>query len=428
MKSFLQYGFIFILSAAAGAFSTPLLTEKFLTDSPPSLSWQAAPSITPQGYLRLDYTAHDDKALVSLKAFVTAGKETIEIDLPFPGRKGIFSLHDLSDTLLAGREVSIILSATDSAGQTTTTLPAQVTLSRRNFSNPLAQRIIMERLALMLAKAPSLRPAAERLMLLARMPAAYNGDLIMFMGLTTAAKRLAYDGSSLAINTTIDLLWDLALRVEDGGFSLAARDALASVQDLSSALYRADIPLQEKERLGQRMHAALYAYNRALQKAMYAQSKTLKPDDLAAELSQRLDMAEILAQIENTTRIKSNNDPGLILSHIQLMIAGITPKTLQDLHARQEQALSVLDDLRQITELVQQDDVTPLLLVRFDRLRTQIEDMNFQPPESLHQARIELLQSRTDLAAQHLSKALEQLMTSIAGTLREQIIALGNNN
>ena len=67
-----------------------------------------------------------------------------------------------------------------------------------------------------------------------------NCGSVQFDSETTAAKRLVYDSSDEAAESIADLLWDVALKLEDGGLSQTARELSQALQDLSNALKNPD--------------------------------------------------------------------------------------------------------------------------------------------------------------------------------------------
>src|SRR5204863_815361 len=181
--------------------------------------------------LRLDYKAGDDYGVENLKAVIRlqSGKsdEKIELEMPLPGlhlkeAQGT-SYHDLSPHPWAGLPVEIRLVAIDGLGQTGESEPAQLVLPERNFRHPIARAVIDQRKEL--ARDPASADAvAEILGDLNKRPALYRDDTAVYLGLRLAQQRLRRDKAKDTIAAVEQLLWDTALRIEDGNMSVAERD------------------------------------------------------------------------------------------------------------------------------------------------------------------------------------------------------------
>ena len=165
--------------------------------------------------------------------------ETIELDLPLPGlnlkEAEATSYHDLTSHPWAGLPVEIRLVATDGLGQTGESEPVRMTLPEREFRHPVARAIIDQRKEL--AKDPrSAESVAEILGDLNSRPALFRDDSVVYLGLRVAQQRLRADHGKETIAAVSQLLWDTALRIEDGNLSLAERDLRRLQQKLQDAL------------------------------------------------------------------------------------------------------------------------------------------------------------------------------------------------
>src|SRR4051794_28443959 len=248
-------------------------------DNPPTIAFADPPSATPRAALRIDYRASDDYGVASAKAVIrrpdsgspeTASDETIELDLPLPGlnlkEAAATSYHDLTPHPWAGLPVEIRLVATDGLGQAGESEPVRMTLPEREFHHPVARAIIDQRKEL--AKDPrSAESVAEILGDLNSRPALFRDDSVVYLGLRVAQQRLRADQSRDAIAAVSQLLWDTALRIEDGNLSLAERDLRRLQQKLQDALAKG-APDQEIERLMQELRKALDRYLQALAEEM----------------------------------------------------------------------------------------------------------------------------------------------------------------
>jgi uncharacterized protein (TIGR02302 family) len=295
-----------------------------IPDRPPSIAFGRTPQGTSRAVLRLDYRARDDYGVEDAKAIITRehGRpgERIALDLPLPGlhlkEADTTSYHDLSPHPWAGLPVDIRLVATDALGQTGESKPVHIVLPERAFHNLVAKAIIAQRKEL--AKDPaSAAPVAEILGDLNRRPALYRDDAVVFLALRLAQNLLRHDHGTATIAAVERLLWNTALRIEDGDMSLAERELRRLQQKLQDALAR-NAPDAEIDRLMQQLRQALDKYMRELAKQMLQhpnptnqpldQARTLTSRDLerlldrARQLAQNGDRAQardLLAQLQN---------------------------------------------------------------------------------------------------------------------------------
>ena len=95
----------------------------------------------------------------------------------------------------------------------------------------------------------------------------------------SARARLLHNQSAEAVGEVIDLLWELALRIEDGLLSLAERKLRDAQQALMDALAE-DAPDAEIERLMDQLRAAMEEFLAAL--AEQARQRAEQGDELQA--------------------------------------------------------------------------------------------------------------------------------------------------
>jgi uncharacterized protein (TIGR02302 family) len=226
-----------------------------LPDRPPRVAFATPPSALPDGAVHLDYTASDEYGLAAVTATVRPDPKTaavagigagtpssLVLPLPLPGLRPKTvhgtSNHDLTASPWAGLPVLIRLTATDGSGHTGTSEEVPLVLPERVFTNPVAQKIMAERKALALGGDAARRASAQALSELSVRPGAYHQDLVVFLALRVAVAQLLLDQDATAIPAVRDVLWETALRLEDGGVSLAGRDLHDAQAALAAALDR----------------------------------------------------------------------------------------------------------------------------------------------------------------------------------------------
>ncbi|WP_081628486.1 DUF4175 family protein [Novispirillum itersonii] len=218
---------------------------KVLPDQPPSLAWTAPPTVSARsggdGALLLPLQGDDDWGFTALLLEMQrAGEAGEALPLPLSGQpralRSALSLM-LSGHPWAGLEVQVRVRGRDGAGQEEVTEWAPVTLPERAFTHPVARQIILLRKALMTEGPTGLAAVGIGLAHLSSQPDDFGQDPVLFLGLRIAALRTAF-AAGAAISPPdrrglAGLLWNLAIRVEDGGLSGAretleqARQALA---------------------------------------------------------------------------------------------------------------------------------------------------------------------------------------------------------
>ena len=218
-----------------------------VADRPPTVAVGEPPRATRRGVLRLAYEAEDDFGLAAIDARIRlpdgAGEGgdawPIAFALPLPGLapgKAAESVYrDLTAHPFAGSPVVLDLGATDSAGQRGFAAPYPMVLPARPFAHPVAIEIVARRRALALDRGVGEDVVAALEAVMAA-PEAFSGDPVAFLGLAAARTRLAHAESEAEYRGVIDLLWDVALRIEDGALSAAERELRTAQEELRAAL------------------------------------------------------------------------------------------------------------------------------------------------------------------------------------------------
>ncbi|MFP6731307.1 MAG: TIGR02302 family protein [Alphaproteobacteria bacterium] len=213
-----------------------------LVDQPPLIEFSSAPGRTARSALRLDYLADDDYGLVTIEAVVALIDDpsrsfTLPMTLPSEGITSAedSNFYDLTAHPWAGLEVSIELAASDAPGQVGISEPVTMVLPERIFNHPVARRLIEERRRLALD--PTQRnQVSNTLDDISRRPEHFFEDLNVFLGLRVARLRLLYDISDAIVGEVQDMLWDIALVIEDGPIALSEQALRDAERALSEAL------------------------------------------------------------------------------------------------------------------------------------------------------------------------------------------------
>ena len=302
---------------------------EIIPDNPPKVAFAKPPEATARAALRIDYRASDDYGVEGVKAVIRrdGGKpdETIEIETPLPGlhlkEAQATSYHDLSPHPWAGLPVEIRLVAVDALGQTGESDPVRLKLPERAFNHPVARAIIDQRKELVtdpgsrLAVADTLSDLRER-------PQLYRDDLVAFLGLRVAEERLRTNDDAKSISEVEHLLWDTALRIEDGNMSLAERDLRRLQQQLQDALAK-NTPDEEIDRLMRELQQALDRYLQALAENLARNpDQAQQPIDPSKVISSR-DLQRMLDQARELARSGERDKARELLSQLQNMLENL---------------------------------------------------------------------------------------------------------
>lgn len=335
----------------------------------PLASWpvtvrpDAAPQITlqkieptPRTTVKITYTVHDDHGIGKITGFVTSGAEKMSFDIPAPSGDAEAFTHteDLSASPAAGQAATMRLEALDTDGHKTMSPPVAFTLPEREFSNPVAQRIIGQRKILINdANLLSRRAVAQNLAEILAQPPLYKGDITVFLALGSAVKRLILDERDEARLSTLPLLWKVAVKLEDGGFSQARQDLGEALDKLSQALSdpsRSKAELQQLiDNVQQKMREYVQSLARDMQQRLSQGQKmmTISPE-LAQKLMKSIDISQLLEKMRRLSEASSREELQKMAEELKDSIDRLDMKKLEQMQEKQMQALQALQDLENI--------------------------------------------------------------------------------
>ena len=335
---------------------------RVVADKPPEVEFTRAPSRAGRAQLQVAYEARDDYGLAGLQVVirhpkgraVPGGGPAIRAELPLPGlgSKKVEgnSLQDFSAHPWAGLPVLVQLQAIDARGQAGQSDIITIILPERVFNHPVARAIAEARKKLSTPDDDVVAEVVEALNDIASRPKHYFDDTIVFLALSVAASRLIHDGSDIAIGAVQALLWETALRIEDGEFALAERD-LKDIQDRLMRAFRDGKGSTEIDRLLDELSQTLDKYMAALAEHLAKQGLAQLP---AIPMSRFLDSTDLQRMIEEArelTRTGSLESAKRMLSELRRMLDGIR-NGLQRGQPRQDlaKAREMMDGLRKLTD------------------------------------------------------------------------------
>jgi len=324
-------------------------------DLPPTIEFVAKPQKTSHAALKIEFHATDDYGVETAKAVMRRvdgpPEETLEVELPLPGLHlkdaHNANFYDLTPHPWAGLPVEIHLEATDALNQVGKSETVAMTLPERTFRHPFARALIEQRRELTIH--PGDRDiVSEALSDLSARPAFFDDDKVVYLGLRIASTRLQRGDARTAIPSVQQLLWDLALRLEDGHATLAQRDLRDLMQALQDAIAR-NAPDAEIERLTKELKEAINRYLQALAEQMQRQNPDgtdLPPIDPSQLMTDR-DLQRMLDRARDLARSGAKDAARDLLSQLQNMLENLRMAQPRQMQGNGGQAMRDLQQLQQ---------------------------------------------------------------------------------
>lgn len=242
-------------------------------DAPPTITPLEAPQTNLRGSFVLAYRVDDDYGArdAQVGARPAADAPTPEghvlfappsgpLEMPAaPGGLGeARSTIDWSDSPYAGAPVDLTLSVRDEGGNEGQAILRGFVLPKKNLTNPLALALAEQRrlLALDSGQKDKVLSAIDALMIA---PELFTPKLSVYLGLRYAHSALRRARTDADLVAVADILWEMALRLEDGDAPQAERDLRAAEKALREALNRG-APPEEIARLTQQLQKALEGF------------------------------------------------------------------------------------------------------------------------------------------------------------------------
>ncbi len=341
-------------------------TLNVIPDLPPRIAFMDVPTRTQRDSLMIRYQANDDYGVADASIVIQrltapdtlAAGEPMVIKMPLPGlgQKEVTarSFNNLSSHPWAGLNVRVTLRATDEIGQTGRSEPIDMILPERIFNHPVARAVIEQRKRL--AAAPEDREdIAGVLMTIAARPHLYSHDLIAFLSLKSAAARLGYNGDGSEDASVSSLLWDTALRIEDGELSVAAQRLRELERQLQEAL-AGDASDEKIEQLMDQLKQAIDEYLEAMAKQMenqqgqQGQQPNAEGQQDMADAMRREDLQQMLDRMRDMAKTGARDAAREMLSRLQEMMENM--RMGQQRMSPQQRAMQEM--MRQLSELSRQ--------------------------------------------------------------------------
>lgn len=360
--------------ALAGSQELGRWTFDVVPDQLPKITFNEEMSRTAKGSLKISYKGEDDYGIATGVARVRqlppeegdpkkawARGEAVKgprlplerppeiaLKIPQTGAKTFeaASLHELGAHPWAGQKVEMWLEVTDVAGQIGRSETREVTLPMRAFRKPLARAVIEQRRKL--AEDSRNRPYVVRALdALTIEPEGFIEKSSIYLGLRSVYHRIERENSREAIVSSIDQLWNIALKIEDGMLSDAEKE-LKDAQDRLSKALQDGASEEEIKQLMQELKQAMNRYMEEMQKN--AEKDGQQPEEDGGEKKQvtQEDMEQMLRDLEENAKNGSREEAERLLSEMKEMMENMQPGQSQEQKEAQQRAnemMKRLDDL-----------------------------------------------------------------------------------
>jgi len=378
------------LSVGIGADPVAHWPVQVIADTPPEVEFTGPPKQTGRAHLFLEFEARDDYAVAGVQVVIRHrdgltipnGGDAIRIDLPAPGLgsdqvKGS-TIQNLAAHPWAGLEVEVQLHALDARGQAGASDVFPMILPERTFNHPVARAIVEARKELNIPTPVVLDQVIRMLDDLASRPQHFFNDTVVFLALSFARGRLIYDPEMAAVASVQKLLWDTALRLEDGDFSIAERD-LREIQERLAAAMREGASGEELERLMDELQQALDKYLSALAEHMEREGLTNAPPGSTPQMVEGGDLQQMIEQARELARTGAMDAARQMLSQLNQMLDNIREgMRMAQPSEEMSQARQLMDGLRGLTQRQQK-----LLDDSFRRVQEDARNQGPQTPGAL---------------------------------------------
>ncbi|USO06368.1 MAG: DUF4175 family protein [Rhodospirillales bacterium] len=357
------------LRLRTGLWGGPVWDYEFIEDLPPSIGITEDPHALENGQVQFALTMLDDYGVKTLHMRMTldpsvdkapmgwAAQEERSVMSPAKTEFQMAPVYDLAAHPWAGLPVVFTFSAHDHLDQIAQTLPLRLQLPERSFSHPVARQLIEMRKYLIWNPDQPYGEVGLALEKLLYQPHTYGHDLRVFLALRVAASRLYYnEPSEMVARSVIGLLWDIALRLEDGNLSLAARDLRELQKKLEQALQNPEVSDAEiailMERLRQAMAEYIQALAREWQKSVQREEMqpTQLPPEVLAQMINMNDLAGLMDQMEQDMLSGDRTSAQKMLSKLQRLMDMAGPSKNFTMPPDMQMMQKAIKDLQELIE------------------------------------------------------------------------------
>ncbi|PWB83895.1 MAG: TIGR02302 family protein [Methylocystaceae bacterium] len=340
-----------------------------IADRPPTIELVEEPRNNARGSMTLRFRVDDDYGVIAAEAVAapsaipgepSTGRALyppprLALALP-PTRAGLGESRatlDLADHPWAGARVAMTLVVHDEGGNEGASAPLDIVLPQRHFAKPLARALAEQRRRLAL-DADHYARVRVALGALSLGPELFQTPSSVYLGLSAAKRRLERPRGDDDLRDVADLLWSMALGLEDGDVSQAERDLRAAQKDLRDALARG-ADEQELERLNGELRRALDNFLAALaQQGPREAPPRAAPGESGQRTLSEQDIQSMLSEIEKAEKSGDFAEAQRLLDDLQDMLENLQSARAGEANPAAREMSHALDELDRLSREQQQ--------------------------------------------------------------------------
>jgi uncharacterized protein (TIGR02302 family) len=300
-----------------------------IADRVPVISFDGLPSATEHQATKISFRASDDYGVTGAKLVLTPHGRPgapLTVDLPLAPGKSVAQTNYVDETghPYAGLLVDGHLEARDGAGQIGKSNRVTFRLPARVFTDPLARALIEQRQNLATSDAQGRRLVAITLDALSIAPDKFYPDKpALYMGLRSAYWALKSMRGTEGLGRVEDLLWQMAVSLEQQGLLDAAQELRLLQSQITMALAM-HAPQDVIDQLLNRYGQAMQRYMQALQNnpAAQAQQQQQMQDGNSKTVTQK-DIQDVLKAIQQLTAAGNREAAAKMLAMLQNMLENL---------------------------------------------------------------------------------------------------------
>jgi len=320
-----------------------------IPDLPPTIEFSRAVGVD-KWSTKVEYMAGDDFGVTGVQLQIRLHgsvlgsdmltgddePEVMRIDLPVPGGSKKVSdnfVRDLTSSPWAGLKVTMMLFASDALGQKGRSSVQTFLLPERVFNDPTARALILLRKQLTRDPRALRSDVVDGMTLIGNDPKSYRNDPVVQLGLRMGGWRLAESGDKDHITEAQKLLWDLAMRLENGSVNDAQRQLEQARQELRDAMQR-QAGDEEIEKLIQQLYSAMDRWQKEMaekmqdpeeRRRMMEQAEKVDPNNVITGD----DLQKMLDKIREMAKNGDREGAKRALEELRKMMENATPMMAQ---------------------------------------------------------------------------------------------------
>lgn len=325
-----------------------------LPDAKPVALLTSLPEVTDRSAFRLHYSAADDYGVQELIGQITLqdSNKAINLNLPIVSNAkevGGKSYHDLTAHPWAGFSVDLVLVAKDAVGQEGLSKSITFNLPERIFSHPIARALIEQRKNLVLDPEAHKKTAVIALTAISSLPESLNNDFTVIMMLAAARSTLVYGRDEASVDEVIEILWDTALRLENGDLN-AAEIALREAERALMEALNNDASDEEIKRLVEELKQAMNEFLDAFAQNQNPGNQLPTDDEQTVD---SLDLEQLLDKVDRFARSGARDAARELLSELQDILENLRSATAMAPSPAQQAGQEALNQLDKMMRMQQ---------------------------------------------------------------------------